>query len=77
MKTKPKKHKNFIATVEENNIKNIQSIAKNMEADGIEVHQILSISGIITGSATNLATLNKYKQKGIKTIEEDRQVKAV
>ncbi len=76
-KARMKRSKNFIATVEEDKIKNIQSIAKYMQADGVKINQILSISGIITGSANDLSDLNKYKGKGIKTIEEEKQVKAL
>ena len=77
MKRGKQKSKKFIATVEESKMNKIHQIAKSMEEDGVQVDQVLSLSGIITGTAPDLEALNKFKSKGINTIEEDREARAL
>ena len=64
---------NFIATVEDNQRSNIQEIAKSLEKVGVQVREVMRISGVITGSSRSLA---KVRIPGIRTVEQDRKVRA-
>jgi hypothetical protein len=66
-----KKEKKFIAVVEEAHVDKINDIADKMKQEGVNVDQVLSMTGIITGSAYNLDNLNNVE--GIKSIEEDKE----
>jgi len=71
---KPTKAKlvKFIATVRENKIDQIKQIAAIMKKDGCTIDQVFEITGIITGKIADIKRMDKYKKKGIATIEEDR-----
>jgi hypothetical protein len=70
--------KNFIASIEENEIKNIQEIAQKLSHKGCKVKDILSFTGVITGiSSGEESSLEELKIKGIKYIEEDREIRAI
>jgi hypothetical protein len=77
MKREKSNTKKFIATVDEDKMDAIQDIATHMKNEGVKVDQVLSMSGIITGKASSMEELDKFKSKGIKSIEEDREVKAI
>lgn len=64
---------NFIATVEDNQRSNIQEIARSLEKVGVQVREVMRISGVITGSSRSLA---KVRIPGIRTVEQDRKVRA-
>lgn len=72
MKKGKKKQMKFIATIEENKIEAVDKIAKLLKDDGVKVNQVLTFSGIITGSTQSLDDINKFKDFGIKTVEEDK-----
>jgi DUF4097 and DUF4098 domain-containing protein YvlB len=68
---------NFIASVEDNQQHEIHSIAKKMEEKGCQINNVLSLTGIITGSTTTCKSLEELKIEGVKHIEEDRTVRAL
>ena len=68
MSTSRKRTKKFIATVEESKVGQIEKIAKKMEEAGVNVDQVLTFTGIITGSTNDLEAVTRFK--GVKTVEE-------
>jgi len=66
----------FIASVKESNISSIDLIAKKLADMGCRVDNVLSFSGVITGSTIPNAklSLKDLKIDGIKEIEMDRKV---
>jgi hypothetical protein len=67
----------FIASIEENEIGNIQDIAQILEGKGCKITNILAFTGVICGETDgDESSLQKLKIKGIKHIEEDGEVKA-
>lgn len=65
----------FIARVEESQKSNIQEIANALEKMGIRIKRIMRITGTISGSSTSLP-LAELKIKGIKSIEQNRRLRA-
>ena len=63
----------FIASVNENSIKDVHQIAERLRRLGCEVENVLAFSGIITGSASPETALGDLKIEGIKHIEPDRK----
>jgi len=57
---------NFIAKVEDNQMSNIQEIAKSLEKMGIQIKKIMKITGTIAGTGPS-TSLGKLKIKGIKS----------
>lgn len=67
----------FIASVEDNEIKNIQEIAEKLREKGCKINHVLSFTGVITGETSGKEdSLQDIKVKGIKHIEEDGEVRA-
>lgn len=64
---------NFIATVDDDQRSNIQEIAKSLEKMGIRVREVMRITGVITGTSRSLA---KVRIKGIRSVEQDRSLRA-
>lgn len=75
MKNSGKNQKKFIAVVEEHQTDKINEIADLLQKEGAKINQVLSFTGIITGSTPDLQKLNKIK--GIKSVEEDRENYAI
>jgi len=67
----------FIASVNENSIDDIKSIAKRLKKLGCRIDNILTFSGVITGSTASNISLDDLKIDGIKNVEADRKVKAI
>lgn len=68
---------NFIASVQDDRIDDIKAIAKKLKALGCDINNILSFSGVITGSTVSNISLDDLKIDGIKNVELDRKVKAI
>lgn len=68
---------NFIASVNEDSIDNIRAIAKKLKRLGCTIDNILTFSGVITGSTDSNISLNELKIDGIKHVELDRKVKSI
>ena len=68
---------NFIASVNEDRIDDIDAIAKRLKDLGCIIDNVLSFSGVITGSTSSNISLTDLKIDGIKNVEPDRQVKAI
>ena len=71
MKKEVKQTKKFIAVVDEDQAEKIDEIADRMKKEGAKIDQVLSITGIITGTAPDMQKLNKVR--GVKSVEEDRE----
>ncbi|MFC4873619.1 hypothetical protein [Negadavirga shengliensis] len=70
--------KNFIASVEDGQIKKIDAIVQQLEDKGCKITGVLSTLGIITGCSSGMeSSLDELKVKGIKHIEEDRTLRAL
>lgn len=68
---------NFVASVEDKEIKNIQEIAESLRKKGCKINHVLSFTGVITGQTSGKEdNLDEIKVKGIKHIEEDGEVRA-
>ncbi len=65
----------LIVIVEDNQRRNIQDIAHTLEKMGVHIKQVLKVSGVITGSSPRMS-LAKLKIKGIRSVEQDRAVRA-
>lgn len=75
MKREAKQTKKFIAVVEEDQAEKIDEIADRMKKEGAKIDKVLSFTGIITGTTPDLKKLNNVR--GIKSVEEDRENKAL
>ncbi len=71
MKKGAKKTKKFIAVVEEEQAEKIADIADELKKEGAKIDQVMSFTGIITGTAPDMQKLNGVS--GIKSVEEDRE----
>ena len=67
----------FIASVDEERVKDIKTIAANLKKLGCHIDSVLSFSGIITGSTIKTLSLNQLKIDGIKHVEKAREVRAL
>jgi len=68
---------NFIASVNDDSIDDIKAIAKKLKSLGCSIDNILTFSGVITGSTASNISLDDLKIDGIKNVEPDRKVKAI
>lgn len=67
----------FIASVEEEEIKNIQKIAEKLREKGCKINHVLSFTGVITGETSGKEdSLQDLKVNGIRHIEIDGEVRA-
>jgi hypothetical protein len=71
MKKGAKKTKKFIAVVEEDQAEKIDAIADQLKKEGASIDQVMSFTGIITGTTPDMQKLNGVR--GIKSVEEDRE----
>lgn len=62
----------FILNIEKGQSSNIQEIAKSLEKMGVQVKQVLRMSGVITG--VSLLPLAKLKIKGVRSVEEGKRL---
>ena len=67
----------FIASVNDDSINEIKTIAKKLKILGCRIDSVLTLSGVITGSTSTNISLEDLKIDGIKYIEIDRNVNAV
>jgi hypothetical protein len=67
----------FIASVRKDRIDDIDSIVKSLEKLGCVIENVLSFSGVITGSASTDISLSDLKIDGIIHVEQDRKLKAI
>lgn len=66
---------NFIASVKDDRIDDVRSIAQSLIDLGCEITDVLTFSGIITGKANSVMSSKLLKIDGIKEVELDRSVK--
>ncbi len=65
---------NFIASVEEDRIGDINKIAERLKSRGCSIENIFTFSGVITGSVSPETPLSRLKVDGIRNIEPDRNI---
>ena len=72
-----KKQTKFIASLKDSKKDDIEELAKILDEDGIDVEQVSSMLGYITGKAKiSIEELQKkYESRGL-NIEPDREVRA-
>ncbi|RYZ56934.1 MAG: hypothetical protein EOO14_11670, partial [Chitinophagaceae bacterium] len=66
MKKGAKKTKKFIAVVEEDQAEKIADIADELKKEGASIDQVMSFTGIITGTTPDMQKLNGVR--GIKSV---------
>jgi MoaA/NifB/PqqE/SkfB family radical SAM enzyme len=67
----------FIVSVNDEDIGNIDKIAKHLKSLGCDISNILAFSGIITGKVLSSQPLSNLKIAGVKHIELERKVSAI
>ena len=67
---------NFIASVCDDRIGDIEAIASSLKKLGCTINNVLSLSGVITGSTSAEVSLSDLKIDGIRNVEPDRNVNA-
>ena len=65
----------FIASVKNNHLDDIQSVAQELENRGCRIIRVTRLLGIITGSVEENQSLEQLKIEGIDQIEIDRKIK--
>lgn len=67
----------FIASVQDQYLKDIQSLANEMEEKGCTIIRVTQLLGIISGSVEEGQSLEQLKVEGIDQIEIDRKIKPI
>lgn len=65
----------FIASVKDNHLDDIQSVARELEDRGCRIIRVTRLLGIISGSVEDNRSLDQLKIEGIDQIEIDRNIK--
>ena len=65
----------FIASVKNNHLDEIQSVAQELENKGCRIIRVTRLLGIITGCVEDNQSLEQLKIEGIDQIEIDRKIK--
>jgi hypothetical protein len=65
----------FIASVEDDYLDRMEEIAEALRSKGCTIHQILGISGVITGEVGAANDLDDLQVEGISSIEKERILK--
>lgn len=71
---KPKsagKLKPIIVTVTDAQLKNIQQVADQLTAEGMQVRRVLPITGVISGSYASVNLSDLEKVDGVMSVEEE------
>jgi hypothetical protein len=68
---------NFIASVSDDRIGDIEAIAKSLKKLGCTINNVLSLSGVITGSTSSEISLTDLKIDGIRNVEPDKNLQAL
>jgi len=67
----------IIVTIDEQHLADIQTVANNLQFLGMTVDNILSVSGIITGSARRSLIPSLKAVPGVLDVEEDKEMRAI
>ena len=65
----------FIASVSDDYLDQIDLVADQLRARGCEINQILRITGVITGKVNTKTLLSELRIKGIASIEKPRKLR--
>jgi hypothetical protein len=68
---------NFIASVNDDRLDDIESIVRSLKELGCNIDNVLKFSGIITGTTASEMSLTELKIDGIKNVEPERIVKTI
>ncbi|MDP9177625.1 MAG: hypothetical protein M3O61_08100 [Gemmatimonadota bacterium] len=65
------KSKPIIVTVADAKLKNIQQVADQLTAEGMQVRRVLPITGVISGLYTSVNLSDLEKVDGVMSVEEE------
>jgi hypothetical protein len=66
---------NFIASVRDDHMDQIEQIADKLRSKGCEINEVLELSGVITGKVSQRVNLDDLLVEGIASIEKQRVLK--
>jgi len=64
----------FIASVKNNHLEEIQSLAKQMEEKGCKITLVAKLLGVISGTVEDEQSLGNLTMDGIDKVEIDREI---
>jgi hypothetical protein len=64
----------FIASVKKTHLNQITEVSRELEAQGLQVDQVMRITGVITGTARDASQLRELNVPGIAHIESDQDI---
>ena len=67
----------IIVTIDEQHLADIQTVANNLQSLGMTVDNILSVSGIVTGSSPGSLIPSLKAVQGVLDVEEDKEMWAI
>ncbi|KAB0239557.1 MAG: hypothetical protein ACKPKE_04295 [Microcystis panniformis] len=67
----------IIVTIDEQHLADIQIVANNLQSLGMTVDNILSVSGIVTGSSPGSLIPSLKAVQGVLDVEEDKEMWAI
>jgi hypothetical protein len=67
----PKSTKQFVVTVADEALGNIDSVAKKLAAKGMKVSRVLPVTGVITGAYSPDKASDLVKVAGVMSVEEE------
>jgi len=66
---------NFIASVSDDYLDQIEQVVDQLRARGFEIKQVLRITGVITGKVSVKIELSELSIEGIASIEKPRKLR--
>jgi hypothetical protein len=66
---------NFIASVSDDYLDQIEQVVDQLRARGFEINQVLRITGVITGRVSAKIELSELSIEGITSIEKPRKLR--
>lgn len=66
---------NFIASVSDDYLDQIEQVVDQLRARGFEIKQVLRITGVITGRVSAKIELSELSIEGITSIEKPRKLR--
>ena len=66
---------NFIASVSDDYLDQIEVVVEELRARGFEIKQVLRITGVITGKVSVKIELSELSIEGIASIEKPRKLR--
>jgi hypothetical protein len=67
----------IIITIDDSHVKKIKRVASALKKKGVDIENVLSFSGIITGEVENDQDIEALKIAGVKSVEISKKLGAV